>query len=142
MSAHHEECAVASAVGQDMSVTAFWGENLQAAQTHPILLDTPNKVVLTPHVYGPSVHNQRYFSDPAFPANMPKIWRTQWAHVTMATGSSDAASAAMGIGAGGAPPIVIGEWGGRYNGPDQVWQDQLAALLAEPTNRIAGSFYW
>ena len=102
----------------------------QAATRHPITLRHPNKVVLSPHVYGPSVHNQPYFRDPNFPDNMPPIWKLQWGHIPTAADSSARI------------PIVLGEWGGRYEGSDRIWQNKMAQYLSEPANRIAGSFYW
>ena len=40
------------------------------------------------------------------------------------------------------PPVVLGEWGGKYIGLDKFWQDKLAEFLADDANNIAGSFYW
>ena len=41
-------------------------------------LSNPEKLVYSPHVYGPSVYQQHYFDDQRFPANMPevRVWRT------------------------------------------------------------------
>ena len=35
--------------------------------------------------------------------------------------------------------LVVGEWGGRYLGSDEMWQDRFKAFLLE--NRL-DSFYW
>jgi endoglucanase len=43
-------------------------------QTSPVVLSVPNRVVYSPHTYGPNVYNQPYFSDGTFPNNMPAIW--------------------------------------------------------------------
>ena len=109
-------------------VPTWWGENLQAATRFPIETRHANKVVLSPHVYGPSVHDQPYFREPTFPENMPSIWRLQWGRIPRDR------SAAM--------PIVLGEWGGRYDGADRIWQNKMASYLSDPDNLIAGSFYW
>ena len=45
------------------------------------------------------------------------------------------ASAAVSAGA----TLVIGEWGGRYVGADEQWQDELKAFLLE---HGLSSFYW
>ena len=61
----------------------------------PVILDMAKKVVYSPHVYGPSVAPQPYFSATDFPDNMPDIWNTHWAFIK---GSQTAA-------------ITVGEWG-------------------------------
>lgn len=119
-------CPSPSSVGQDVRVATWWGENLQGALRYPIKLKLPNKLVLSPHVYGPSVSNQPYFTEKGFPDNLPAIWRLQWGHIPLRSGT----------------PVVLGEWGGRYEGADKVWQEKLAGFLADPANKIAGSFYW
>ncbi|MDD3609508.1 MAG: glycoside hydrolase family 5 protein, partial [Halothiobacillaceae bacterium] len=54
-----------------------WGGNLEPLRCTP--LDIPaNKLVLAPHFYGPDVYMYSYFNDPAFPANMPGIWNTNF----------------------------------------------------------------
>ena len=78
-------------------------------------------MVYSPHTYGPSVFAQPFFSDAAFPGNMPAIWRFQYG-----------AMADEGV------PIVIGEWGGKLNGKDHEWQLAFAKFLS--TSSIVGSF--
>ena len=51
----------------------FWGENLVMAGQHPVNLTKSQKLVYSPHNYGPSVAYQDYFQDPDFPNNMPAI---------------------------------------------------------------------
>lgn len=41
---------------------------------NPVVLSVPNRVVYSPHTYGPNVFNQPYFSDATYPNNMPAIW--------------------------------------------------------------------
>ena len=60
-------------------------------------LHNPSKLVYSPHVYGPSVYLQKYFLEPGFPTNMPRVWEQHFAF-------------AQGLGT----PIVIGEIGGLY----------------------------
>jgi hypothetical protein len=36
-------------------------------------LSNQEKLVYSPHVYGPSVYQQHYFDDQRFPANMPEV---------------------------------------------------------------------
>ena len=76
----------------------------------------------SPHVYGPSVAPQPYFSNESFPANMPPIWHAHFGYLAGRTGC-----------------VVVGEWGGFFEGADEVWQRAFATWLSE--HRI-GSFYW
>ncbi|MEN3013240.1 MAG: cellulase family glycosylhydrolase [Endomicrobiia bacterium] len=52
----------------------WWGGNLMGVAKRPINLIKPEKLVYSPHEYGPEVYNQSWFSDPNFPNNMPEIW--------------------------------------------------------------------
>ncbi|MCX7957184.1 MAG: cellulase family glycosylhydrolase [Endomicrobia bacterium] len=52
----------------------WWGGNLMGVANRPINLIYPEKLVYSPHEYGPEVHNQSWFSAPDFPNNMPQIW--------------------------------------------------------------------
>jgi len=40
-----------------------------------------NRLVFSPHTYGPSVAVMSYFSDSSYPANMPGIWDTLYGHL-------------------------------------------------------------
>ena len=119
-------CDKPSASGQDLSVSTWWGENLQAVDDFPVDLDYPQKVVYSPHSYGPSVYPQPYFEAADFPNNMPPIWDLQWGYLSKT----------------GRAPILLGEWGGRYEGKDKTWQDKMAAYLKDEANQVAGNFYW
>ena len=123
-----QDCSHPSAAGQDMGTPTWWGENLQAVDEYPVRLEYPNKVVYSPHSYGPSVYAQPYFQDQDFPSNMPRIWDLQWGHLSKR----------------GNAAILLGEWGGRFseaNG-DRAWQQKMAAYLKDEGNQVAGSFYW
>ncbi|MGC8967964.1 MAG: cellulase family glycosylhydrolase, partial [Thermus sp.] len=99
---------------------AFWGENLTEATDD---LGLGDRLLYLPHAYGPSVYNQPYFSDPAFPANMPPIWDTHFGHLS-----------------GRNLPWGIGEFGGRYVDRDRTWQDAFVDYLRN--KRIRAWFYW
>ena len=71
----------------------WWGENLAGARSQPVQLNMPGRLVYSPHTYGPSVYMQHYFSDAAFPSNMPKLWEKRFAFLAQSNTA----------------PVVIGE---------------------------------
>jgi len=102
----------------------FWGENLQGVRTAPVKLTKNEKLVYSPHCYGPSVAFQEYFNATNFPKNMPSIWDAHFGFVPGLTGNA----------------IVTGEWGGSVSGQNGVWMnafvDYLIALNA------TDNFFW
>jgi endoglucanase len=106
----------------DNSYGSFWGEYLQGAYETPVIAGG-NRVVYSPHSYGPSVFMQSYFQDPNFPANMPNIWDQKFGWVPKRTGRA----------------VVIGEWGGTNQGLDAQWQTAFASYLIA---RGIDAFYW
>lgn len=102
----------------------FWGENLAPIACAPSPMPA-NRLVLSPHTYGPDVHVQRYHNAANFPANMPAIWDRHWGFAI--------ASA----------PVVLGEFGGKYgegHGRDRAWQNALVDYLIG--KRVNSGFYW
>ncbi len=93
----------------------WWGGNLSGVARAPVILNVPNRVVYSPHDYGPDVYPQGWFKDPTFPANLPSVWDSHWGYI-----------AEQGI-----APIVLGEFGGRSVGTDAEgkWQRALVAYL-------------
>jgi aryl-phospho-beta-D-glucosidase BglC (GH1 family) len=59
----------------------WWGGNLAGVRDYPIRLDRPEKLVYSPHEYGPEVHAQPWFSEPDYPANMTGIWDEKFGFV-------------------------------------------------------------
>jgi endoglucanase len=93
------------------SLSHWWGGYLEQFDCYP--LDIPaDKLVLSPHVYGPDVHVQPYFETSDFPDNMPAIWDTHFGYLADRGYS-----------------VIIGEFGGRYghggDSRDKVLQDTL-----------------
>eukprot|EP01083_Nonionella_stella_P226198 803540_1 len=93
----------------------FWGEDLMGVRYAAVVLNTANKIVYSPHVYGPSVAYQPYFQVADFPLNMPSIWDTHWAFIK---GLQTAA-------------ITVGEWGGQMSGSDEIWMNAFTNYLIE-----------
>lgn len=102
---------------------AFWGENLTEAIAKPIRLPR-TQVVLSPHVYGPSVAMQDYFLTPDFPTNMDAIWEEHFGYIKK---QEDFA-------------VIIGEWGGRFEGLDQVWGEAFVNYLRKKS--LTNTFFW
>ncbi|NPA27347.1 MAG: glycoside hydrolase family 5 protein [Chloroflexi bacterium] len=106
------------------SISHWYGGNLEPLGCTP--LDIPeDKLVLSPHVYGPDVYMQSYFKDPDFPDNMPDIWDLHFGQFA------------------GSYAIVIGEWGGRYGAADpkdRVWHEAFVDYLI--AKGLFNTFYW
>lgn len=104
----------------------WWGGNLEPLACHPLAIPA-NRLVLSPHVYGPDVYNQAYFNTADFPANLPAIWDAHFGQFR-----------AQGF------AIAIGEMGGRYghggSPKDKVWQDAMIDYLIRKD--ITHLFYW
>jgi endoglucanase len=75
---------------------SWWGGCLTAAAQAPVRLPVEGKLVYSPHVYGPSVHAQTYFSDASFPNNLPAMWQRHFGLVL---------TDRLG------PAVIPGEWG-------------------------------
>lgn len=126
----HEKCPSWSifiegvgARAKSTKTAPFWSENLHAVQGSPPELKLKNKVVLSPHVYGPSVHSHQYFDANDFPRNMPAIWDDHFGEADRVTKLA----------------TVIGEWGGFYKDKDKEWQDTFFRYIGE---RNLSFFYW
>jgi len=102
----------------------FWGEDMEGARDHPIKLPVPNKLVYSPHVYGPAVAYQPYFAAPDFPKNMPSIWQRHWAYLREQNGGA----------------IAIGEWGGTTDGANGKWTEAFVSFLRSIDAR--DNFFW
>jgi endoglucanase len=107
-------------------ISHWWGGNLEPVACFPLAIPS-NKLVLSPHVYGPDVFFQPYWDDPDFPDNMPAIWEAHFGFLT-------------GLGY----TVVIGEFGGKYghggDPRDKLWQDKLIAYMLQ--KGLTNFFYW
>jgi endoglucanase len=59
----------------------WWGGNLMAAGQYPVVLNTPARVVYSPHDYTPDVASQSWFSNPNYPNNLPAVWTKFWGYL-------------------------------------------------------------
>ncbi len=105
---------------------AFWGENLADALNDPLSVP-PSRVVYSPHVYGPGVAPQGYFSQPEFPANMPQVWEAHFGAL-MSTGHV----------------VVPGEFGSKYDEAlapgSTTWMDAWIDFMVQ--RGLTSFFYW
>jgi len=103
-----------------------WGGSFEPMTCTPLNIPK-NKLVLSPHTYGPDVYMLPPFSAPDFPANMPAIWDKQFGSF-----------ASQGY------TVIHGEFGGKYGhggSPlDKVWQDAFVTYLKN--KGINKFFYW
>ncbi|NEW09337.1 cellulase family glycosylhydrolase [Paenibacillus sp. SYP-B3998] len=94
----------------------WWGGNLKGVQNDPVRLTIANRIVYSPHDYGPGVASQPWFSDPTFPNNMPNIWDTYWGYIHK----------------NNIAPILVGEFGGRSvdtTSTEGKWQNALVDYI-------------
>eukprot|EP01111_Echinosteliopsis_oligospora_P004355 TRINITY_DN169_c0_g1_i1.p1 TRINITY_DN169_c0_g1~~TRINITY_DN169_c0_g1_i1.p1 ORF type:complete len:709 (+),score=199.22 TRINITY_DN169_c0_g1_i1:150-2276(+) len=102
----------------------WWGGNLEQAKCAPLTGPDQTRYVYSPHIYGPSVFNQPYFTRSDYPANLRQIWQSDFGYIPGILNQ----------------PVVIGEWGGPVSGVNAVWQEAFINYLIE-TN-IRDTFYW
>jgi endoglucanase len=103
----------------------WWGGNVNPQLCKPLNIPA-ERLVLSPHVYGPDVFVQTYFTDSTFPSNMPAIWNSHF---------GDAQTQGYSV--------VLGETGGKYGAGDprdKTFQDALFAYLKQ--HGIYDVFYW
>ncbi|AFZ01969.1 cellulase family glycosylhydrolase [Calothrix sp. PCC 6303] len=94
------------------------GGNLEGVRRYPVRLSRRNKLVYSPHEYGPGVYKMPYFQEKGFPGNMRSRWETGFYYIARKQ----------------IAPILIGEFGGRNvdtKSTEGIWQNQLVKFIAE-----------
>jgi len=84
----------------------WWWWNIEPISCYPLKIPKSN-LVLSPHIYWPSVYNQAYFNESTFPKNMPAIWEKQIGRFVWEY------------------PIVPWEFGWKYDWKDKIWQKEM-----------------
>lgn len=104
------------------NISINWGENFQPQAYDP--LDIPaDKLVLSPHSYGPDVFVKPSFSHPDFPRNLAADFETLWGRFQ------------------GEHAVVVGEFGGKYDTlQDKAVQNALVDYMR--SKGMTSSFYW
>jgi len=96
--------------------TYWWGGNLKGVKEDPILLSNPYKLMYSPHEFGPTVFNQKWFSDPDFPDNMEEIWENYFNYLHTEEIS----------------PLYVGEFAIKDpGGKEEVWFNTFIAFMGE-----------
>ncbi|HEX9062049.1 MAG TPA: cellulase family glycosylhydrolase [Clostridia bacterium] len=104
----------------------WWGGNLRGVKDYPVNLGThQDKLVYSPHDYGPLVYKQPWFKD-GFTAESVynDCWKDNWAY----------------IGEQKIAPLLVGEWGGFMDGGDnEKWMEGLRDYMIK--NKVSHTFW-
>jgi aryl-phospho-beta-D-glucosidase BglC (GH1 family) len=102
----------------------WWGGNLKAAGSHPVVLNVPRRVVYSTHDYPASVYNQVWFSQSGYPNNLAPLWDECWGYLVKQN----------------LAPVLVGEFGTRYQTQlDRQWLTTLTGYMQ--SNGISFT-YW
>ena len=93
----------------------WWGGNLRGVADYPIDLGKyQNKLVYSPHDYGPTVYEQPWFkSKYTYDSLMKDCWGDNWFFIY----EKEIA------------PLLIGEWGGFMREPNLTWMTYMRQLI-------------
>ena len=103
----------------------WWGGNLRGVKDFPVELGKhQNKLVYSPHDYGPAVYAQPWFNKSFTMDSLYKdAWRDNWMYIH----DDDIA------------PILIGEWGGFMSSPNLKWMTYLRDYIIK--NKLHHTFW-
>lgn len=103
----------------------WWGGNLRGVADNPVDLGKhQDKLVYSPHDYGPAVYEQPWFEgEYTFDSLYKDCWYDNWFYI------QDKNIA----------PLLIGEWGGFMTEPNLTWMTYLRQLISE--NKINHTFW-
>ncbi len=103
----------------------WWGGNLRGVADNPVDLGKyNNKLVYSPHDYGPTVYEQPWFQGSYdFDSLMKDCWYDNWFYIY------DKKTA----------PLLIGEWGGFMREPNLTWMTYCRQLIKE--NKLHHTFW-
>ncbi|MBQ3841106.1 MAG: cellulase family glycosylhydrolase [Ruminiclostridium sp.] len=103
----------------------WWGGNLRGVKDYPVDLGKyQNKLVYSPHDYGPTVYRQPWFEGTfTFESLMKDCWKDNWFYICE----------------NGTAPLLIGEWGGFMTEPNLTWMTYMRRLISE--NHLNHTFW-
>ena len=94
----------------------WWGGNLRAVKDFPINLGKyQDKLVYSPHDYGPTVYEQPWFKGTyTYDSLMKDCWHDNWFYIYEDNTA----------------PLLIGEWGGVMREPNLTWMTYMRKLIS------------
>lgn len=94
----------------------WWGGNLRGVKDYPIDLGKyQDKLVYSPHDYGPTVYEQPWFKGSYdYNSLMKDCWHDNWFYIYE----------------NNTAPLLIGEWGGFMKEPNLKWMTCMRQLIA------------
>ena len=103
----------------------WWGGNLRGVKDFPVDLGKyQNKLVYSPHDYGPTVYEQPWFEGSYdFDSLMRDCWQDNWFYIYK----------------NNTAPLLIGEWGGFMKEPNLKWMTCMRRLISE--NHLNHTFW-
>ncbi|MDE1178743.1 MAG: glycoside hydrolase family 5 protein [Edaphobacter sp.] len=60
----------------------WWGGNLLGVKNAPVVLKTPNQLVYSAHLYGPSEYRQQWFNASTTDASLEANWNRYWGYIS------------------------------------------------------------
>ena len=95
----------------------WWGGNLRGVKDNPVDLGKfRNKLVYSPHDYGPTVYEQPWFKGGYdYKSLYRDAWHDNWLYITE----------------NNTAPLLVGEWGGFMKDPNLKWMTCFRKLIAE-----------
>jgi len=103
----------------------WWGGNLRGVKDYPINLGKyQNKLVYSPHDYGPAVYKQPWFKNGyTFDSLYKDCWKDNWMYIHETKTA----------------PLLIGEWGGYMTEPNLTWMTYMRKLIKD--NKLNHTFW-
>lgn len=111
----------------------WWGGNLIGVASHPVILNTAQRLVYSAHDYGPDLFSQTWFNSNTTYASLSAIWNQFWGYIS----------------ADGIAPVWIGEFGtdntvidieNSQQGSQGQWFQSIVAYLS--ANSVIGWTYY
>ena len=93
----------------------WWGGNLRGVADYPVNLGKyQDKLVYSPHDYGPTVYEQPWFEGKyTYDSLMKDCWHDNWFYIYEKN----------------IAPLLIGEWGGFMREPNLTWMTYMRQLI-------------
>lgn len=103
----------------------WWGGNLRGVKDYPVDLGKyQDKLVYSPHDYGPTVYEQPWFEGGYdFDSLMKDCWKDNWFYIYEDNTT----------------PLLIGEWGGFMTEPNITWMTYMRKLIKD--NHLNHTFW-